>query len=206
MRSLYFTTNDQLGRPKDFGHRIARQASIVAGVRGGDALDNYGAGMGVNVGYAQPRGCLQVLSGIVNCRRGGCGRAVGGGQRRAAGGGNRLAVLRPDDRERRIALLDHAGHLGAQALRQVLLKAKGSYRGRNCTKKERERDCVGECGVCVNMYVRLTGARENDSAFWIQLPPPVAGSDRGLSHIRPRSFLISLPDVSHLESLNNFFA
>lgn len=50
--SLYFTTNDQLGRPEDLGHRIARQTSIVAGVSGGDALDNYGAGMGVNVGYA----------------------------------------------------------------------------------------------------------------------------------------------------------
>jgi len=52
VRFLYFTTNDQFGRPKDLGHWIARQASIVAGVRGGDALDNYGAGMGVNVGYA----------------------------------------------------------------------------------------------------------------------------------------------------------
>lgn len=126
--SLYFTTNDQLGRPEDLGHRIARQASIVAGVSGGDALDNYGAGMTVNVGYAQPRGCLRVMSGIVYDGDGG----------RRAGGGNRLAVLRPDDRERRIALLDHAGHLGPQALRQVLLKAKGSYGGRNCTKKERE--------------------------------------------------------------------
>jgi len=63
--SLYFTTNDQLGRPEDLGYRIARQASIVAGVSGGDALDNYGAGMGVNVGYAQPRGCPRVLAGIV---------------------------------------------------------------------------------------------------------------------------------------------
>lgn len=142
MRSLYFTTNDQLGRPEDLGHRIARQASIVAGVRGGDALDNYGAGMGVNVGYAQPRWCLRVLSEIVN----GCGSGGGGGgpvgDGRRAGGGNLLAVLRPDDRERRIALLDHAGHLGPQTLRQVLLKAKGGYRGRNCTKKERE---TGDC-------------------------------------------------------------
>lgn len=122
--ALYFTTNDQLGRPEDLGYRIARQASIVAGVRGGDALDNYGAGMGVNVGYAQPGGGRLRVSGIVNGRR--CG--------------NRLAVLRPDDRERRIALLDHAGHLGPQALRQILLKAKGSYRGRNCTnKQERKR-------------------------------------------------------------------
>lgn len=94
---------------------------------GGDALDNYGAGMTVNVGYAQSRGCLRVVSGIV----------YGDGGRRAEGG-NRLAVLRPDDRERRIALLDHAGHLGPQAFRQVPLKAKGSYGGRNCTKKERE--------------------------------------------------------------------
>lgn len=50
--SVYFTTNDQLGRPEDLGHRIARQASIVAGVRGVHALDNYGTGMGINVGYA----------------------------------------------------------------------------------------------------------------------------------------------------------
>lgn len=124
--SLYFTTNDQLGRPEDLGHRIARQTSIVAGVSGGDALDNYGAGMGVNVGYAQSRRCLRVVSGIDS-----------DGDRRTEGG-NRLAVLRPDDRERRIALLDHTGHLGPQTLRQVLLKAKGSYGGRNCTKKERK--------------------------------------------------------------------
>lgn len=69
------------------------------------------------------------------------GIVYGDGGRRAEGG-NRLAVLRPDDRERRIALLDHTGHLGPQALRQVLLKAKGSYGGRNCTKKERERNMV----------------------------------------------------------------
>lgn len=140
--SLYFTTNDQLGRPEDLGHRIARQASIVAGVSGGDAFDNYGAGMGVNVGYAQSRGCPRVLSGIVNCRAGcGSGRPVNGNGNggRRAGRGNRFPVLRPDDRERRIALLDHTGYLGPQALRQVLLKAKGSYRGRNCTKKEREK-------------------------------------------------------------------
>lgn len=153
--ALYFTTNDQLGRPEDLGHRIASQASIVAGVRGGDALDNYGAGMGVNVGYAQPRWCLRV-SGIVNGRggcSGGCSGAEGGGRR--ARGGNRLAVLRPDDRERRIALLDHAGHLGPQALRQVLLKAKGGYRGRNCTKK-REKQVMIVC-TCVRMVCVRVG-------------------------------------------------
>lgn len=141
--SLYFTTNDQLGRPEDLGHRIARQASIVASVSGGDALNNYGAGMGVNVGYAQSRGCPRVLSGIVNGRAGcGCGRTVSEGGGRRAGDGNRFPVLRPDDRERRIALLDHAGHLGPQALRQVLLKAKGSYRGRNCTKKRKRKQMI----------------------------------------------------------------
>jgi len=112
MRSLYFTTNNQFGRPENLGHRIACQASIVASMRGGDAFDNYGAGMVVNVGYAQPRGCLRVLSGIVNGR--GCGGSDGGpvGGGRRADAGNRLAIFRPDDRERRIALLDHAGHLG----------------------------------------------------------------------------------------------
>lgn len=53
--------------------------------------------------------------------------------------GDRLAVLGPGDRERRIALLDHASYLGTHALRQILVKAKGSYRGWNCTKKKEKK-------------------------------------------------------------------
>lgn len=56
------------------------------------------------------------------------------------GPGDWLAVLGPGDRERRIALLDHASYLSTHALREVLVKAKGSYRRWNCTKKREKKE------------------------------------------------------------------
>jgi hypothetical protein len=54
----------------------------------------------------------------------------------------RLPVLRPADREGRVPLLDHAGHLGAHALREVLVKREGRYLGRHCVPSKPKRDAL----------------------------------------------------------------
>lgn len=89
-----------------------------------DPLDHNGTGVGVDARHPEAREPIIAPPAPLTRR-------------------HNVAVTRPTDGEGRIALFDHAGHLGPHALRQVLVERERRYPWRNCDKQARERDSSG---------------------------------------------------------------
>lgn len=136
------TAHDELSRMRDLGDRVSRVARVIARMIGGDALDHDPAGERVHAGDRQARGRLLLLAPYHLQPVPAAAVSLALTRARATGHRRRydLAVLRPGDREGRVALLDHAGHVGAHALREVLVERERGYLGRHCRAMRTDND------------------------------------------------------------------
>lgn len=94
---LIYTANDELCGPRDLGHAIPCDTSVIPRVISCNPLDHNGTGMGVDACHPEAREPIIAPPAPLTRR-------------------NDVTVTRPTDGEGRITLFDHTGHLGPHAL------------------------------------------------------------------------------------------